>query len=459
MSNCPADCTPSPNAVNDTAITDEDVAIEIDVLANDTTPVGTLNPASVTVTMAPANGATSVNVATGAITYTPALDHFGTDQFIYQVCHTLSRCDTATVSITINGINDPPYANDDTVTTDEDVAIEINVLANDTDDGTLDPTSVTVITPPQQGLVTIDATTGAVTYTPNLDYNGADTLVYQVCDNDSTCSTATVFITITPVDDPPTANPDEIHVQINTQAAFNPVANDTDPDSILDPCAVMLITQPTNGAATLDASCRTIYTPLVGFTGTDSFNYQICDDTGLCANSTITLIVSPNPPQPTAAPQPTTFDPALSKAGPASAAVIGELIPWSITASNTGIQTTEAYTFSDPVPPTFDIRDVVVNGKATYFISGNTITFNVEPLEPGEQVHITVNTIANQQARPGQACNSLAPAQSANSTACAMLYPNTLPAAGERTRLRIVVPSIGILAALAGGSWLIKKRR
>lgn len=457
---CPSDCTPLPNATNDTATTDEDVAVEIDVLANDTTPVGALDPTSVTVTTPPPHGVTGVNTTSGIITYTPALDYFGTDQFVYRVCHTLSRCDTATVTITINGINDPPWANDDTATTLEDTAVYVDVLANDSDDGAIDPTTVTIITAPGNGSAEVDPATGLITYTPAPDYNGSDQLTYQVCDTEGACSTAVLDITITGENDPPTANPDQVSLQVNTSAAFDPVANDSDPDDILDPCSVVIIVQPLHGTLGFNPApaCQVVYTPTAGYSGTDSLDYQICDALGLCDSSTVTFTISIDPPQPISAPAPANYDPAVSKAGPAGGAVLGEVVPWSITVTNPHAQTSTAYSFDDPVPTIFDIQDVVVVGKATYSISGQTITFTIEPLQPGEQVLITVNTVANHNAAPGQVCNSLRPVQSANTSACAMLYPNTLPATGERTRLPIL-SGMSIIAVLVGGGWLIKKRR
>jgi hypothetical protein len=63
----------SPTAVADSAATPENQAVAIAVLTNDTDPGGTLNPASVMVSTAPAHGTTSFNTTTDAITYTPTL--------------------------------------------------------------------------------------------------------------------------------------------------------------------------------------------------------------------------------------------------------------------------------------------------------------------------------------------------------------------------------------------------
>ena len=95
-----------PTATNDPNVTTAfNTPVTINVLANDTAdPYGPLNPASVTVVSAPANGTTSVNSTTGAITYTPNTGFAGTDSFTYRVCSSASAtlCDTAIVTITVS---------------------------------------------------------------------------------------------------------------------------------------------------------------------------------------------------------------------------------------------------------------------------------------------------------------------------------------------------------------------
>ena len=93
-----------PNATNDPNVTTTvGKAVTINVLANDTDTYGSPDPSSVTVTVAPANGATSVNTTNGQITYTPNAGFSGSDSFTYRVCssESASLCDTATVTITV----------------------------------------------------------------------------------------------------------------------------------------------------------------------------------------------------------------------------------------------------------------------------------------------------------------------------------------------------------------------
>src|SRR5690606_20164100 len=95
--------------------------------------------------------------------------------------------------------NEAPLAVNDSITTQEDVSILINVLLNDSDpDNNIDPTTVTVETDATDGIIIVDATTGAITYTPNPEFTGTDTFTYKVCDDGDTslCDTATVSIKV-----------------------------------------------------------------------------------------------------------------------------------------------------------------------------------------------------------------------------------------------------------------------
>jgi hypothetical protein len=134
-----------PVANPDSATTDEGVAVTIDVSANDTDVDGNLDPTTTNTSCrtcsVPANG-TLVNNGDGTFTYTPNPGFGGTDGFVYEICDTAGKCDTAPVSIQVGN---PPVANDDSVSTPEETLVTIDVAANDGDaDGNLDPTSANV---------------------------------------------------------------------------------------------------------------------------------------------------------------------------------------------------------------------------------------------------------------------------------------------------------------------------
>jgi hypothetical protein len=164
--------------------------VVIDVLDNDSDVDG--DPLAVESVTQPVNG-TVVNNGTD-VAYTPDPNYNGADSFSYVVTDGVFT-DTAVVSVTVTPMPDPPEADDDVATTAEDTPVTIDVLGNDSDaDG--DPLSVESVTQPFNGTV---VNNGAdVTYTPDPDYNGADSFSYVVSDGVFT-DTAVVSVTVAPV--------------------------------------------------------------------------------------------------------------------------------------------------------------------------------------------------------------------------------------------------------------------
>ncbi|MBT8348296.1 MAG: tandem-95 repeat protein, partial [Sulfurovum sp.] len=153
----------------------EDTSVDISVLANDTDVDG--NEATLFSATNGTNGTTSVNTTTGAVTYTPNADFNGTDTFTY----TNSEGNSATVTVTVNAVNDAPVAVDDSpLSTDANIPINnIDVLDNDID---TDGDTLNIITAgATNGTVTINAD-GTLSYIPNTNYYGMDTVTYQISD-------------------------------------------------------------------------------------------------------------------------------------------------------------------------------------------------------------------------------------------------------------------------------------
>jgi len=282
---------------DDTAGTNEDTAVAISVLANDSDSDGTLNAASVTVVSGPSNGSTSVNTGTGVITYTPAANYNGSDSFTYTVEDNEGLASNAgTVNITVAAINDAPVAVADLATTAEDNAVAIDVAGNDTDidnGDAVDATSVVIVTQPASGSAVVNGS--LVDYTPDANFNGSDSFTYTIDDgNGGTSNVATVTINVTGVNDLPSASDDSASVDEDGSVPIDVLANDSDIDGSVDATTVVVQANPSNGATTVDAITGEItYTPVADFNGSDSFTYTVMDDAGGTSNAaTVTVTVN-----------------------------------------------------------------------------------------------------------------------------------------------------------------------
>ena len=223
-------------AVDDSYFTDEEiplvVTVLLGVLAND--QAGDGNTAQVLVQSEPEHGELVLQ-DNGAFTYTPAANFFGADGFTYLVADGISDSNLATVSITVNPINDAPLAFDLQLTTDEDVPLPVALLAVDVDE---DPLTWTV-SEPAHGV--LSGTAPDLLYTPELDWNGEDQFSYSVSDGLATSSDYTVTITVLEAYVPPQISAPDLAVPFTqgVQQEFtiqlnNPLGGDLHPAAQLD---------------------------------------------------------------------------------------------------------------------------------------------------------------------------------------------------------------------------------
>ncbi|MFC4636652.1 Ig-like domain-containing protein, partial [Dokdonia ponticola] len=242
-----------PDAEDDTTTTQEDTPVNIDVTNDD--DFGTDGPSTGTIVIisGPSNGTATVNdnntpddPTDDTIDYTPSPDFNGEDELVYQIEDSNGDTSTATVTITVTPADD---VMDDTATTPEDTPVDIAVLDNDGFDPDSD-VEVTDVTDPANGTVTINPD-GTVTYTPDPDFNGTDTFDYTVTvtnpDGSTTTETATVVVTVTPVED---IMDDTATTPEDTPVDIAVLDNDGfDPDSDVE---VTDVTDPANGTVTIN---------------------------------------------------------------------------------------------------------------------------------------------------------------------------------------------------------------
>ncbi|ENQ8055319.1 tandem-95 repeat protein, partial [Vibrio parahaemolyticus] len=193
----------APNAKNDVITTEEDTAVTIDVLVNDSDVEGDV--LSIQSASVPSEQG-SVDIVDGKLVFTPA-ENFNGEATITYIVTDGDLTDEAKVTVTVTPVNDSPVAVDDTTSIQEDTAVTIDVLTNDTDvDG--DKLSIeSASVPKEQG--TVEVVDGKLVFTPAENFNGDAEITYTVTDGQLT-DEAKVTVTVNPVNDAPTIKVDAV---------------------------------------------------------------------------------------------------------------------------------------------------------------------------------------------------------------------------------------------------------
>ncbi|HZN15666.1 MAG TPA: Ig-like domain-containing protein [Acidimicrobiales bacterium] len=233
-----------------------------------------------TVTSPPSVGTLTCN-GTGACTYDPPADYSGSAIVRYDVTDG-QYTDSGIFTVIVDPVNDPPVVNSSMTSTQEDVPLAITLSASDTEGDTL---TYAIESPPSHGTITCSGGNNC-TYTPAPNYNGGDAFNWSADDGHAGHMTATVSITVSPVNDAPQALDVSNTTDEEVPVAVPLLANDVDGD----PITYTLVSGPSHGSLAISGATAT-YTPAVDFNGVDTFVYRATDPSGASTTATGTVTV------------------------------------------------------------------------------------------------------------------------------------------------------------------------
>ncbi len=281
-----------PVAANDFIATAEDTAVILWAMANDSDPDG--DGFTITSASAPTNGSVTVSADRTTIIYTPAPNFSGTDTFTYVVTDDRGATSTATATVDVTPINDPPVLSVFTGLADEaqPAGADVGAVAvSDIDGGA---PVFTIVGGDPGGDFTIDPSTGVISITRPLDFETTPTytLTVEVFDGVNTVS-QTVTITVADVNEAPSAASSRLTVaEGGSITSADLTALHTDPEG--DALTVSSVRFPgvNSASVTTDGSAIT-YVHDGSETASDSISYEITDSAGNVAIGSIAVTVTP----------------------------------------------------------------------------------------------------------------------------------------------------------------------
>jgi len=220
--------------------------------------------------------------------YNPNENYYGTDTFTFKANDGSLDSNIATVTITVNPVNDAPASDDINVSTDEDVALDITLLETDVDGDAL--TYNVDDFNPAFGNGSLNG--NILTFTPKENWNGQASINYYYFDGELGSDSSTITVTVNPVNDAPVVY--DQTKRMNKNSSDDPAFNASDADG--DTLTYSIVSQPSNGSVSIRSDGGGAnYIPNTDFTGTDSFTFKGND--GLLDSNigTMTMIVNSPP--------------------------------------------------------------------------------------------------------------------------------------------------------------------
>ncbi|NOU36456.1 MAG: tandem-95 repeat protein [Kiritimatiellaceae bacterium] len=259
----------------------EDTAKAITLTATDAQS----NTLTYAIATSPIHGTLSAITATNQITYTPATNYYGADSFTFTAKDASLTSTPATVSITVMPVNDPPVAQNQSVTNVvEDTAKVITLVATDVETNAL---TYAIVSNPAHG--TLGAvSSNTVIYTPETNYYGSDSFTFRASDASLTSTPATVSIAVTPVNDPPVAQGQSTSTAENTAKVVTLVATDIETNAL----TYSIVANPLHGTLGAVSSNTVTYTPATNYYGAESFTFKANDGSTDSVPATVSITVT-----------------------------------------------------------------------------------------------------------------------------------------------------------------------
>lgn len=264
----------APVAINDSAATESGTTVVIPVLSNDSDPDGD----SLNITAFSGVNGTITDNGNGTVSFTPPTSFTGTEYFNYTISDGQGGSDSATVTVNVAAKpaqNSAPTAGNDSATTEENTAVTIPVLSNDSDpDG--DSLSITSFNGVDGNVV--NNGNGSITFTPETGFIGTETFTYTVSDGNGGSSTATVSVTVNEAyveNQAPIAVNDSVTLTSKDSITIAVLANDSDPEG--DTLLLASVTTAAKGTVIKNSDGTITYIPGSRFKNSDSFSYTVSD--------------------------------------------------------------------------------------------------------------------------------------------------------------------------------------
>ena len=272
----------APTASDQSVVTTEDASVQIKLMASDPDR-DALTYAIVT---PPQNGS-FIGTAPQLI-YLPQTNFNGSDTFTFKANDGAIDSNIATVSITITPVDNAPIADSQALTTSEDTALTITLIATEVDGQSL---TYVVVSQPSHG--SLSGNVPNLTYMPQANFTGADAFTFRANDGNLDSKTTTIAVKVTAVNDTPQAHNRWVSTYQDRAVAVGLTTTEVDGDGL----TYFLLSTPSNGALSGTAPNLT-YTPNPNYAGSDSFTFKVND--GIVDSNTATVsitVIAVNPPQ------------------------------------------------------------------------------------------------------------------------------------------------------------------